>query len=299
MSSRANRLPLLFAVYAGLCLIFAVCLGCEDQRRHATARAIDLPRLSPPVAADAAPQQVATAFLEALREAQETRASGLGTAEKRRRYDEAMSRLRALTAAGVVHKSVLAAHSVTLPKDLSEDAAVTLATESWVSLIAHYADAVLPDTLSVLPADLQNAQQCAATVEAERPDDAARIKQLTATAAVLGFEDSGGQHLAPYSSAYYEALRARTLQLEPPLNVPDRPRITLDMTRVDGCWRVHSVSLGPGRLSSPEPPPTTAPAASQPTFEQGTSAPAAPSVGLYVAMRRRLIEICQDRRVRR
>jgi hypothetical protein len=240
--------------------------GCKDERRHSTASALNLPEAPPPLPANAAPAEVARAFLDSIRDAQHARERGFGRIEQKQKYESAMATLRSLAASRAIYEQVSGGRLATVPKDISEEAAVTLALESWVSLVAHYADGFLLDTITVAMPKPENSRPIATVrLEAERPEDPARLRQLEQAAPSAAPKTSTGEPSAPASN---DALRARGVTLRPPLNVPIRAAIDITLLNNAGSWRVTGMRLGPGPM--PQPPAAAAP------LLPATTAPAVP-----------------------
>jgi len=178
-----------------------------------------------------------------LREAQLARANGLGPPEDKQRYEAAMADLHALAAAEHIAADAKAAKVPTLPLDISPEAALTLAAESWVSTTAYYVDGFQWETLN-LSAYTSNANVAAVRMEAERPQDTYRLSQLTSQAAAQSGPTSQGGGVP--SPASLDSLRAAGLQATPPFNVPIRALFSVGLVREGGAWRVRSVQIGPG-----------------------------------------------------
>ncbi|HVP12848.1 MAG TPA: hypothetical protein VMV94_16865 [Phycisphaerae bacterium] len=178
-----------------------------------------------------------------------------------------MASMRSLAAAHAIYDNARNSRSPSIPADISPDAAVTLALESWVSLLAYYVDGLFLDTMTVTMPNPEAASTATARLEAERPDDAARLRELEARVATGTTTQPAPE---PGTPAYYAALRAQAVALQPPLNIPIRTSITISLVQEAGEWRVVGLQIGPGsmpsaaiRLAAPSPPPpTTAPAGS-------------------------------------
>lgn len=243
---------------AALVVLSMTAVACDDHRRHGAAQATSLPAVAAPVLADAAPMEVARVLLTTLREAQLTRQLGLGPPENRRRYETALAALRSLAAAERIPADVKAAGPPNLPRDLAPEATLTLAVESWLSTTAYYVDGFLWETMSQ-PAG--SADAATVHIEAERPQDAYRLSQLLGQAGAELPEqttETGRQGAGPS----LESLRAASLQASPPFNVPIRARISLDLVRQGGAWRVRLVYIGPDTLPEalrPATPPASDP----------------------------------------
>ena len=204
-------------------------------------------------------------FLEAVRDAQHAREKGFGRGEQKQAYDSAMGTLQSLAAAAKIHTELVNSRSNGVPKDISEEAATTLAIESWVSLLAYYVDGFLFDTLTTSPANTESASAATVRLETERPEDVVRLRQLLAeTGAPPATQPAAG--LPPTTSD--DSLRAKAVGLRPPMNVPIRATIELLLVRNQEGWRVSGVRFGAG--SSPSVP--------RPTPPSPVQHPAVPSV---------------------
>lgn len=247
-------------------------VSCDDQRRHGASSPIQIPEVQPQVTPGEGPAEVTRALLEAIGEAQDAREFGLGSSERKQRYQAAMSRLRRLAAADAIYEQMTRTPSPTIPKDISKEALVTSAIESWVSTVAHYVDGFLFETLSIAPTNLEGATSASVYVEAERPEDADSLSGLQARAEIAAAKDAAGRPIPVGSPEYYKLVRAEGVAMRPPLNVPVRARIKVLLRRVDGAWRVERVDLGPGSLpsvataSAPVAAPTHTPAAASTTW---------------------------------
>lgn len=184
----------------------------------------------PPVGADAPPEAVALAVLDAMREAQLSRADGLGSPEKKEQYERAMAKLRTLIAAQEVHAQVLESRSPLVPRDVTQEAAVTLAAESWVSLVAHYVEGYKLDTLQT--SILVPESFAVSYVNAENPRDAANLRSAV--------EENGGTTTRPSDAAIHSVIARGT----PPAA---EAGIEMRMKYVDGAWRVNAIALGLAR----------------------------------------------------
>ena len=242
-------------------------IACKDERRHATASGLQLPETAPPIAPDARPADVARAFLESVRDAQHARERGFGSQEQKQAYEAAMAKLHSLAATKAIYDGVRASRSVSIPKDITEEGAVTLALESWVSLVAYSVDGFLFDTITVITGNAEtNPSVAAVRLEAERPEDASKLRELEARLATSGTTQPAGDRNSP---AYYQALRAEGVAQRPPLNVPIRASIIVALVHDADGWRVAGVQVGPGSIPVP-------PSAPNPTLP-ATTAFAAPS----------------------
>jgi hypothetical protein len=264
MDQKRTYLTSLCVMLLGSVAVFCQ-TGCKDERRHATASALKLPEARPPLPADAAPADVARAFLESVRDAQHSRERGFGSAEQKQAYESAMATLRSLAASRAIYDEVRASRSMTVPKDISEDAAVTLALESWVSLVAYYVDGFLFDTISISTPKPDDTSLATIRLQAERPEDASRLRKLETEASVN--TTSQAAETTP-GSASIAALRAQGIALRPPMNVPVRAGITIALVHNADGWRVAALQAGPPIMSAPgvtattpQPAVTTAPSA--------------------------------------
>lgn len=214
--------------------------ACEDRRRHEPSEPVAIALAESPVAADAPPKEVARAMLNALSDAQRARAHGLGDPQKKKAYDLALSRIRALSAAKEIHEQVLAARSITIPRDVSESAAITIINEAWISEIAHYCDGILLDTLRLTPESPQS--EATAYVEGQNPIEREKFAKMEAdlrqasSKAAADSPSSGATRLA--------ALKARALAEG--FNAPPNAIIELRVRKRGDSWRVLRVSLAPG-----------------------------------------------------
>lgn len=251
----------------GLTVVAIAGPGCEDKRRHQTSAGVDYVDVVCPVASDATPAEVARAFLAAVREAQHARLHGLGRSEDEEAYDRAMGKIGTLAAAAWIHEKMLKTRSPTLPAGLTEQAAVTLVSESWVSIAAYYVDGFLFETLSLPSKGPAPQASVRAYIEAERPEDRERLEEVEALPDVAGAVDGDGKPLVRGSKAYVKLTRSKALAQKPAFNVPIRARFTIDLRQVDGAWRVAGLTIGP----APSQQPTTAP------VPQPASAPATTS----------------------
>jgi hypothetical protein len=262
-----NRKPTTWPGFTAVVLLavsFFYSAACNDDRRHPTATPPKLPEAKPPIPADAGPMQVARAFLEAARDAQHAREKGFGRIEQKQAYDSAMATLRSLAAASNIHNALRNARSNGVPTDISEEAATTYALESWVSLVAYYVDGFLFDMLTVSPASFETTKTATVRLEAERPEDAARLRQLLAESGAPASTHPAGATAVP---APADSLRAKALALRPPLNIPIRATLEILFVRNQDGWRVAGLRINPAS-SVPMLPPAA------PETPQRTPAPA-------------------------
>ncbi len=222
-------------IYLCLCAVALALVhsACDDKRRHGANEDVHFTEVKPPVPDGAAPQDAALALLDAIKKAQAVRASGLGVGENRSTYDQAMAEVVSLAAAKEIHKHVLASRSLAVPKDVTENAAVRMVAESWVSICAHYVDGFLPDTLVASPAgptDFASVQ-----IDAESPADRQVLLDLQAA-------DDSPAATQPASTAG-PTFRAEAIArgVAPPI----RARFEIRLQRVSSGWRVLRVNVGP------------------------------------------------------
>lgn len=229
--------------------------GCRDERRHKASEEVAFGEVPPPVPREAPPEEVVKAFVGALTELQHVRASGLGSAEGRERYDRAVATIRSLSARAMIHDRVRKYRSQLVPRDVSENAALRIVIDSWVSMAAHYVDGWLLDTLT--PSGPGAADRVIVRLQAENPRDRrllSEIEALPEVAAAKAKRDQAG------SDGEYLAL-ARAKALKRGFNVPIRAVFTFQLRKVDGAWRVSWMGIG-----SPESPPSSVASAPHPTL---------------------------------
>ena len=260
-----RRLVLLTRVALFLPFLLA---ACDDKRRHQASDSVSLADVQSPVSADATPSEVAKAMLSALRDAQNARALGLGSASSKKAYDNALGRLRALTAAKDVQEQIIATKSLTIARDISQDAAVTLVNEAWISQFAHYEAGILLATLRVTPDNPQT--DALAQVDAENPREREMLMQFEADLQKSPPVDALGKPAPSVSPAYQEALRTKTLAAG--FNVPITAMLEIRMRKVDNAWRVTKAGLA-SPLSRPKA------LASRPTVSQPAFSTTLPTTG--------------------
>ncbi len=245
----------------GLLTTCIVAAACNDRRRHQPSEAISIPNASAPVPAGAPPRDVARALLTALADAQRARARGLGDIEKKKAYDQALARISALAAQKEIHEQMLAAKSMTIPRDITQGAAVTIVIEAWISEIAHYADGMFLDTLRLTPESPQS--DATASVEAENPSEREKLSRIEADLKEHPPKDGQGSPAPPGSPAYLAALRTKTLAQG--FNVPINTAIEIRLRKVDDSWRAFRVGLSASisrQRAALSPIPTTLPTGS-------------------------------------
>lgn len=230
---------------SAILLLVALASACDDKRRHLASDSVEFASVEAPVPKDAPPAEVVRALLAALRDAQHARAKGLGAPEARQGYDAAMGRVVSLAARRAVHRGLRGVGSPNIPKDISEQAAVTLVSESWVSIVAHYADGIMFESLSGIPKDPDFTAVITARVEAERPDDRARLGQIEAAMASAppAAPSDEGVSAAEADRHRTRDIRVRMLEGNPASNYPIRVQIVLKLRHEEGAWRATWVGL--------------------------------------------------------
>ena len=230
---------------ACLGVALATASGCEDQRRHKPSEVVEYATVEPSVASDASPDLVAMALLDALQQFQAIRESGLGRQENRQKYDTAMGTINSLAAQELIHERISKQGSFSVPKDVTKQAALRLVTESWTSIVAHYADGLLFETLKVD----SGSQDSRATVrvEVENPHERKRMAEIEALPEIADARGKDGKPLSHTSQEYLDLLRSRTLAEG--FNVPIRRRVIISMVREKGVWRVFQLALEPAPRS--------------------------------------------------
>lgn len=188
--------------------------------------------------ADAPPDRVAKAMLEALCRFQRARVAGLGTPQNKQAYEAAMAQVWSLAAAEDIRQRLIHSGSVSISRTLSVEAALTLMAESWASLIAHYVDGIHPDELQLNPPNPRTA--AVGYLEATAPADLARLDELA-------------KHDASADRLRSEAMREG-------LSPTQAAGITIRLLQVGEVWRVSQLDLGPARMGSNRPTTTSAPA---------------------------------------
>lgn len=238
-----------------LSFLIAAQPGCEDKRRHGASGGAAFEEVPAPLSTDASPDNVARALLAALGRAQEARSRGLGVPERRQSYEKAMAEILSLTATKEVVEHVRSSGSGSLPKNISDDAALTLCAESWVSLVAHYIKGVQPETFNVSTAGSQTFAEV--HVAADPPEDKTILASLQPTnpAATTQAQTSPPRVLDGQLRA--EALRRG-------INPALRADIQIKLKNVDGRWRATQLSIGPRGVTFLPTVPAPAPPASQP-----------------------------------
>lgn len=235
----------MFRALVSLCAVLAMtAIGCEDKRRHAANEGISVEEVTPPVTADAPPGDVARALLAAMDRAQDARSRGLGQPERRQAYERAMAEIMSLTAKKEVAEQLRTSGAGHVAKDITDDAALTLTVESWVSLVAHYVKGLLPQTL-VLP----GASQAIADVRiaAESPQDQAVLASLQPTSLTSSQPGATSQPASPAQPTLDAP--ARTEAIRHGVNPLARAEIQIRLKNIDGRWRATGITLGPAGMT--------------------------------------------------
>jgi len=233
--------------------IVVVGVGCDDKRRHLTSDAVGFAAVEAPVPPDAGPAEVVRAFLSSLTEAQHVRERGLKTAESKAEYDQAMGRITSLAARHAVYENMIRQGGAGVPAGLTEEAALTIITESWISTVSYYVDGFLFETLAGIPANSNSAELMTAYIEAEPPEDRARLSKIEASDEIAHAKDADGRPIVYGSKAYVELVRSKTLAMEPAFNTPIRVRIAVKLRQENGSWRVSGVGLLPAPMPTSLP----------------------------------------------
>jgi hypothetical protein len=244
VNAKRRALPLLFS-------LLTLLPACEDKRRHQVSHGLDLGAASAPLPASAGPAEVAKAMVEALADVQIARAGGLGTPEARAAYDTALGRVSSLAAREDIFRQAKAANSLTIPRNIDADAAMTLIAESWTSMLAHYAGGARFETLRVQPD--QPRTLASVYLELERPEEARQLGEFRSLLMANPPGGADGKPAPAHSPAFDQALRDRCIQAG--FNPPARLAVRLRLIRVGEAWRVSNLELGPA-LAGPHPPTT-------------------------------------------
>jgi len=229
-------------ILACLGVALTMTAGCKDQRRHKSSEVVEFATVEPPVPADASPKLVAMTLLDALEQFQTVRETGLGRQGNRQDYDTALGTIMSLAAQEQIYERVRKRGSFTVPKDVPKQAALRLIAESWTSMLAHYADGILFETLKV-DSGTQDSRDTV-RVEVENPHERKRLAEIEALPDIADAQGKDGKPLSHTSPEYFDLLRSKTLAEG--FNVPIRRRVTLSMVRDEkGAWRVVDLTLGP------------------------------------------------------
>ncbi len=210
--------------------------GCEDKRRHRASQGVEFSGGKTAVSPSASPVDVAVAFLNALGEAQSARSAGLGKGEHADAYTSSMGAVSSLVAGREVLSRLQASRGAGRPIGLTEEAATTTVTESWVSLAAYYADGFQFDTLTVKPQNPAPGESVTAYVEARRPEDARRLAEIEKS--LEGAEGQDGKPLARGTGEFKKRVRSVALAGDPPFVTPITARFQITLKQEEGAWRV-------------------------------------------------------------
>jgi hypothetical protein len=212
--------------------------GCEDKRRHSAAEGVMIAATTRPIAADAPPEQVALELVRALSEAQIARSKGLGLPGAQAAYDAALSRVLALIDEPTIQQYVTQSGSMTLPKNVSQSAAITAVVESWMSVLAHYAGGIVEDSLAQRFVDPKGA--AIVYLEAVNPTDRETLHELALASSKLVPGASATQPATRAEDS--EELRKNAISkgIVPSLAVG----ITVTLAQSEGHWLVTRLTIG-------------------------------------------------------
>ncbi|MCG8406538.1 MAG: hypothetical protein MI923_15190 [Phycisphaerales bacterium] len=214
--------------------------GCEDKRRHRSSEDVVFAAVQAPLPDDAAPDDVIKTLLASLKELHSTRQSGLGTPDRKDHYDKTMGEILSLAAQEHIHEGVKKKGSAIIPKNVTKNAAVRLVVESWASMVAHYVDGFLLETISVLSGGKEIAS---VRIQVENPRERKLLNEIEALPEITETKDSSGNPLPKTSPDYLKLVRPKALAKG--FNVPIRAELQFHLRRVDGAWRVTQLSIGP------------------------------------------------------
>jgi hypothetical protein len=226
MMRKSSRLQVLAATLA---MVAFVGPGCDDKRRHGTGQEVTFGEVDAPIGAEATPLEVGQAFLAAVRDAQRTRAGGLGDARAKDAYDNAIARMQSLAARKEICEQVRGSGSPTIPPDVSDAAALTLVCESWISMVAHYVEGFELERLT----DITENPTDYATVylQAANPAEQRRVAELRGA---INGADAAAE------------VKIRETLLAEGINPRTDVGIEIRLKHIDEVWRVLSVTIGPG-----------------------------------------------------
>ena len=253
----------IFCELASLCAAFVIlAVGCEDKRRHAANKGLAVDEVTPPVAADAPPEDVAKALLAAMDRAQDARSRGLGQPERRQAYERAMAEIMSLTAKKEVANQLRAGGAGHVAKGITDDAALTLTAESWVSLVAHYVKGLMPESIRVLPSASPTTADV--RIAAESTEDQAVLASIQSAGPASSQPGATTQTATPAPPTLDAG--SRTEALRRGVNPLSRAEIQIRLKQIDGRWRATGITLGPAGMTMLPIGPTKAPVtSSQPT----------------------------------
>jgi len=234
---------------SGLIALTAIVLllGCRDRRRHQASHAASAVQADPSATRNATPAEVVGSLLESLARLQRARAAGLGVDSNQEAYDEAMARVWSLAAGADLRERLLQSRSATIPRNLSEEAALTIISESWASMLAHYIEGVRLETLKFVPNQPQGA--AAAYVEAHPPGDERVLAELTAANANRGAASEADK--PALTTGWLEQPRLRERAIDRGVCPPTAVGITIRLQKFNDGWKVTQVKIGPSKASHP------------------------------------------------
>jgi len=242
------------------CLLATLLLlvGCRDVRRlkGGGAEATSTPA---PLAKDASPRDVAQSLLDAAAQARAIRRQGLGSQEALDQYTAVLARVRSLAIRDRLHQLVKQHPTQLTPKDIDEDAAVKLVTESWLAILAHYIDGLPRARFE--PVASQTPDRAQVRLVLANPRELETVAKIENEPAMRAMAERAGDH----SPEYLEKLRDRTLPLG--FNAPVEALVTIKLEqRAGGGWGIVHVDLGPStrRISEMAMPVTQPALTSQP-----------------------------------
>lgn len=222
------------------CTTCLALLGCKDSRRRQPTDALAVTTSAPALPADASPQDVVTFFLNSAREVQHIRAAGFAKSETQDAYVQGMAALRTAINSPALFQRVINSRTVRLPAGLTEDAAATTATESWLSILAHYIDGIQMESIRQSLSGDPHAKVATVAVQAENPDEVEALAKLEASPEIADAKDAKGNPITSGTPAYQQLIRKRALDLDPPVIVPVRVyfSFTLERSSPDAPWGI-------------------------------------------------------------
>lgn len=230
------------SAFTTLLIACTVSLACDDKRRHQPTDAVTVSPVATSLPADASPKQVAEAMISTLADAQLIRVRGLGTPEQKTAYDAALARIYALAAKDEIHQQLIAGKSVSIPRSVSPDAAMTVMAESWISQIAHYAGGAKLDTLRIVPDPPKT--DASVNVELESPGDRDQLTRIESAVTANPPKKTDGTAAGPGSAEYQAAIRQAAIKAG--FNVPISASVDLRLRKVESGWKVTRITLSPG-----------------------------------------------------
>ncbi len=247
--------------------VASLTLGCKDSRRHQATDALAMTATALALPSDAPAQDVVTRFLENARDVQHIRESGFAERERQEAYERGMAALHAaVNGPALFNRMMKSQTSRALPAGMTQQAAVTTATESWLSILAHYIDGVRPESIRTTTVASPESKIVVIDVQAMNPDEAEALADLEASPAIRNARDAVGNPIAPNTPAYFALVREKALELEPPLVTP-LPAVfefTLQRASSSEPWGIVSLRIkAPLTIAhSVQPPLEAAPAPS-------------------------------------